>query len=267
MPLQHVSTLPLMYCGKMVFSSIDHQGRYAYGNQPSIGGWNLSRFAETLLPLIHPEPEQAVKLAQEALNTYSEKFQHHWLQGMRKKLGIIHAGDELIKNGAGPSVTTSTSSMDTPDQTLVNSLLNLMQQHKLDFTNTFLALIRGLEDHLNIPESQQKNPGDNLQGETVFDQLNHPALQAWMVQWRERLEAQPQSLETSLDLMRRSNPAVIPRNHLVEAALKAAEEEQDLSKFHRLMTVLADPYDHARKETSFMAPPKPGKPYRTYCGT
>ena len=255
------------YNPNTVFSSIDHQGRYAYGNQPSIGGWNLSRFAETLLPLIHPEPEQAVKLAQEALNTYSEKFQHHWLQGMRKKLGIIHAGDELIKNGAGPSVTTSTSSMDTPDQTLVNSLLNLMQQHKLDFTNTFLALIRGLEDHLNIPESQQKNPGDNLQGETVFDQLNHPALQAWMVQWRERLEAQPQSLETSLDLMRRSNPAVIPRNHLVEAALKAAEEEQDLSKFHRLMTVLADPYSHTREKAAFAVPPKPDRPYRTFCGT
>jgi len=246
------------YNPNTVFSSIDHQGRYAYGNQPSIGGWNLSRFAEALLPLIHPEQEQAVKVAQEVLNTYSERFQHHWLQGMRKKLGIL---DES-------TVESSSSSRSAHDNALVNGLLNLMEQHKLDYTNTFLALIRALEGNDKPKETIYIDPSIEADPDNMPDAIiNHPALKEWMVHWRERLEGQPQSLEDSLDLMHRSNPAVIPRNHLVETALKAAEEDQDLSPFHRLITVLADPYSHTTEKAAYAAPPKPGRPYRTFCGT
>ena len=103
-----------------VFSSIDTQGRYAYGNQPYIAGWNLARFAETLLPLLHEDQEQAVKLAQDAISDFTELYQSNWLAGMRAKLGIFNE--------------------ETEDESLIEDLLSMMQKNRADYTNTFRAL-------------------------------------------------------------------------------------------------------------------------------
>ena len=103
-----------------VFSSIDHGGRYAYGNQPSIAQWNLARFAEALLPLLDPDPEKAVAVATEVLEEFPAVFERYWLAGMRKKLG-------LRTDEAG-------------DVELVQALLDWMQKSRADFTNTFRDL-------------------------------------------------------------------------------------------------------------------------------
>ena len=217
------------YSLNTVFSSIDHQGRYAYGNQPNMGAWNLARFSETLLPLLHPEQSQAVNLAQDALTEYNSLFQRNWLDGMSAKLGLfnVEAGDE----------------------SLINELLKIMQQHGADFTNTFLAL--------TFDETAYKLP---MSGAKEYQQ--------WLEKWQARRARQKQSITDSQKLMRDNNPAVIPRNHQVEAALEAAEKEQDFNPLHRLLAVLEKPYAHTPEQTEYATLPEPtGRQYRTYCGT
>ncbi|WP_373863987.1 protein adenylyltransferase SelO [Paenibacillus agaridevorans] len=169
---------------KTVFSSIDANGRYAYGNQPYIGVWNLARLAESLLPLLHEDEEQAVKLAEEALGEFTDLYQGHWMAGMRGKLGLFGEEDE--------------------DESLVKELLGLMQQHGADYTNTFVALTFG------------KTGGEALYGDEAFA--------AWRDRWQGRQSRHRKPEEDSLRLMKASNPAVIPRNHRVEEALDAAVE-------------------------------------------
>jgi len=210
------------------FSSIDVQGRYAYGNQPYIAVWNLSRFAETLLPLLHDDPAQAVKMAEDALADFSELFYRDWLAGMRAKLGLFHEEPE--------------------DETLVDSLITMMQKQRADYTNTFRALTFG---------KLEETP---LSGAEEFAE--------WRQQWQARLGRQPETKDASQQLMRASNPAVIPRNHRVEEALEAAVEREDYSVMQRLLTVLAKPYEHAPAQEEYAALPAPsGRPYQTYCGT
>ena len=108
------------YDPETVFSSIDRQGRYAYGNQPYMGGWNLARFAESLLPLLHENQEQAIEIAQDAISDFAELYQSNWLAGMRAKLGIFNE--------------------ETEDQSLIEDLLNMMQKYRADYTNTFRSL-------------------------------------------------------------------------------------------------------------------------------
>lgn len=213
---------------KTVFSSIDAQGRYAYGNQPMIAGWNLARFAESLLPLLHDTPEEAVSMAQDELTNYIEQFQNHWLAGMRGKLGLFNKKAE--------------------DSTLVEELLNLMHAHDADYTNTFRALTF-----------------DKLQGSKLFDAQE---FKEWHKSWQARLDRQEESWEDSHQLMRGSNPAVIPRNHRVEEALAAAEFQGDYSVLHRLLAVLAEPYAHSPEQEAYTEPPEPTSgPYQTFCGT
>ena len=216
------------YSPDTVFSSIDHQGRYAYGNQPHMGGWNLTRFAETLLPLLHPEMPQAVNMAQEALAEYTSLYQRYWLDGMVAKLGLF--------------------AREKDDESLVNELLNIMHKYRADFTNTFLALT--FEETRDTPMSDAKE----------FKQ--------WLDKWQGRRERQKQSIGDSQKLMRDKNPAIIPRNHQVEAALEAAEKKNDFSPLHRLLAVLENPYAHTPEQAEYAAPPEPtDRPYRTYCGT
>ncbi len=216
------------YNPRTVFSSIDHQGRYAYGNQPHIGGWNLERFAETLLPLLHPEMPQAIKLAQAALSEYLPLYERCWLNGMRAKIGILN--------------------QETEDESLINDLLDLMQQHCSDYTNTFIAL------------TFEKNRHTLLHDTAEF--------QKWHKRWQARLVRQPQSKDAVQQLMRSTNPAIIPRNHQVEAALDAAVKEDDYSVLHQLMAALANPYAHIPEQEKYAAPPTPSSiPYRTFCGT
>ncbi|TFD94556.1 YdiU family protein, partial [Jeotgalibacillus sp. R-1-5s-1] len=194
-----------------VFSSIDRDGRYAYYNQPHIGGWNLARFAESLIPLLHEDQEEAIKLAQHAIEQYSGFYQENWLSGMRKKLGLFNEEQE--------------------DLALANRLLELMEQHRADYTNTFRAL------------TLQENTG--LESDEGFKE--------WVQQWNERLDRQEQSLSDVQNLMKSANPSVIPRNHLVEEALEAAESG-DLSKVEKLLEVVTKPYEYREEEPAFCRP-------------
>ncbi|MCS7460553.1 YdiU family protein [Paenibacillus doosanensis] len=211
-----------------VFSSIDRQGRYAYGNQPQIAAWNLARFAETLLPLLHSDEERAVKLAEDAIAEFPKQFQRGWLAGMRAKLGLYNEEPE--------------------DEALIQDLLILMEKHHADFTNTFRALT------LEKPEDTA------CFGSEGFTE--------WHERWQARRDRQQETKEDSLRLMRSSNPAVIPRNHRVEEALEAAERHGDVTVMERLLEALADPYSYSPEQEEYAAPSVPSSyPYRTYCGT
>ncbi|GLX70346.1 protein adenylyltransferase SelO [Paenibacillus glycanilyticus] len=210
-----------------VFSSIDREGRYAYGNQPYIGSWNLARLAEALLPLFDEDEEGAIELAQDALSDFSEHFHLHWQSGMRAKLGI--SGEEQ------------------EDEALIESLLLLMQNSKADYTNTFRALTLG------------KPEATVLHGMPEFDE--------WHDKWQARLGRQEESKEQSQLLMRRSNPAVIPRNHRVEEALEAAEQG-NLCVMDSLLAVLENPYAYSEEQEAYaLLPEESPRPYRTFCGT
>lgn len=217
-----------VYDPATVFSSIDRQGRYAYGNQPEIAAWNLARFAETLLPLLHEDEEQAVGLAEEAVSDFYEIYNRSWLSGMRSKLGLFHeeAGDEE----------------------LIQKLLTLMKNHQSDYTNTFRAL--------TFDEPVETALGDA------------PEYALWKERWIARLGRQEETAESSHQLMRNSNPAVIPRNHRVEEALEAAVDRGDYSVMERLLKVLAQPYAHSPEQAVYAAAPAScNQGYRTYCGT
>lgn len=215
------------YDPSTVFSSIDQHGRYAYGNQPHIGAWNLARFAETLLPLLHESQEEAIRLAEAVLKEYATVFDQRWLAGMRAKLGLFSEEPE--------------------DEALIDELLRLMQAGGADYTNTFVALTFGRLDETGLACSVE------------FAQ--------WHEQWQARLGRQQESQESVQERMKESNPAVIPRNHRVEAALTAAQRG-DLSVMERLLAVLARPFAHAPEQAEYAAPaPESDRPYRTFCGT
>lgn len=210
-----------------VFSSIDNQGRYAYGNQPLIAGWNLARFAETLLPLLHENSQKAVDLAQEKITNYTALFKENWLLGMRAKLGLFHKEAE--------------------DEKLINDLLHLMKEHRADYTNTFRSLTF-----------------DTLSDMELFETA---AFTQWHELWQERRSRQKESTTTSQQLMKKNNPALIPRNHKVEEALEAAVEKGDFTVIKNLLHVLKNPYAHTTEQLEYSAPAKSTIPYETYCGT
>lgn len=210
-----------------VFSSIDQQGRYAFGNQPRIAQWNLTRFAETLLPLLHPEQTQSIQIAENALVTFAVTFKRYWLSGMRAKLGLY--------------------TEEADDVLLIDNLLLCMEKYALDYTNTFRDLASGL----NIQKPM----------------LDVPEFIAWHSLWHRRLLNQDGNLDCAIRLMRKNNPAVIPRNHQVEAALDAAESG-DFTVLEMLLEVLSEPFNDNPMHADFRMPPVPSKtPYKTYCGT
>ncbi len=205
-----------------VFSSIDHQGRYAFGNQPSIAGWNLARFAEALIPVLHPDSAQALALAQESVRQFPARFAHHWLAAMRGKLGLFTEEPE--------------------DEALINDLLTALLEARADYTETFRSL-----------QPAQASGSVPLE---------------WHERWAARLARQPQSHEEVLQRMRAHNPAVIPRNHLVEAALEDATRRRELSGFNRLLKAVARPYDETDQPPELLHAPPVGTPRcTTFCGT
>ncbi len=211
-----------------VFSSIDRQGRYAYGNQPYIAVWNLARFAEALLTLLDDNQDDAVKMAEEALSGFSVLFERNWLAGLRAKLGIFNEEEQ--------------------DESLINDLLTMMQKYRADYTNTFRDLTFDRHE------------------DTVL--FGTPEFTQWQERWQARLDRQKESKADSHQLMRNSNPAVIPRNHRVEAALDAAVNQGDYSVMEQLLDVLSSPYAHTTEQAEYCTLPVPSAaPYRTFCGT
>ncbi|UJF27519.1 YdiU family protein [Planococcus sp. 107-1] len=211
-----------------VFSSIDQQARYAFGNQPQITGWNLARFAETLVPFLHEDKEKAIELAQGVLKDFIESYYAHWLNGMRAKLGMF--GEEA------------------EDEALIGELLSWMHENGADYTNTFRSLTLG-----------------QTSGEGLF---GAPKFKAWHAKWQARLSCQEEGTDASEALMRRSNPSIIPRNHRVEEALDAAVQNGDYSVLEKLLDVLADPYAYSEEQEEYTKlPPEDDAPYQTFCGT
>ena len=214
------------YDPKTVFSSIDKMGRYAYCNQPVITKWNLARFAECLIPLINPDQDKAVSQATEIINTFEKKYEIKWLDMMRNKIGL--------------------SKSEEKDKFLIVDLLTWMHQKKADYTNTFCYLMN---------EGIQKN---NIYKDTDF--LN------WKKRWELRLKSEDIKSDQYLKLMKNSNPFVIPRNHKVEEALKAAEKN-NLKPITKLLEILKNPYLNQENITDYRIPSNSNENYKTFCGT
>jgi uncharacterized protein YdiU (UPF0061 family) len=215
-----------------VFSSIDDGGRYAYGNQPQIGLWNLARLGETLLPLLDVETESAVALATDVLQSYSARYHAYWIDGMRAKLGLRDP--------------------DPGDDDLIGDLLAVLHAQKVDFTSFFRTLSSAVLGEAALVRSLFSNPA-------VFD--------AWAFRWQAELSRQFRDPHATAHAMDRVNPVYIPRNHKVEEALAAATDD-DLGPFRELVDVLTHPFDERLGLESYAAPAPPSfGPYRTFCGT
>ncbi|MEO8497218.1 MAG: protein adenylyltransferase SelO [Planctomycetota bacterium] len=213
------------------FSSIDHQGRYAFANQSSIGHWNLTRFAETLLPLLDDDPQRSVAQAEAALDTFAEIHKTELQKRFTAKIGI-EAGD-------------------SGDWSMVETLLAAMADGEADFTLVFRHLSDALES------------GND---DAVLPLFNQPAaIVEWLSVWRSRLHNSDSS--RAVALMRRTNPIFIPRNHRIEQAIQAGNIG-DFAPFHRLNEVLQHPFTAQPEFTEFEAVPAPDEViHATFCGT
>jgi serine/tyrosine/threonine adenylyltransferase len=230
------------YDPSTVFSSIDRDGRYAFGSQPGIALWNLTRLAESLLPLFANTPEAAIGLAEGVLNTFSEEFSKQWLHMMGGKLGIL-------------DITPA-------DQPLVDELLSWMKTQQADYTQTFTTLT------LAAALSHEDHDQENLQ-HTVGPALSTDApFMAWLNLWQARRATQaPTQLAASLTAMQSHNPVIIPRNHQVELALAAACTGNTTPAL-TLLAALAQPYAHHAAFVAYQEAPPPNSPsYKTFCGT
>lgn len=218
-----------------VFSSIDQYGRYAYGNQPRIGQWNLTRLAEALLPLLSNDQDKAVADAEEALAAFGPRFGQRYEGGLRRKLGLTTHRDG--------------------DDALAGDLLGAMAENQADFTLTF----RRLGDV--SAQAPDREPVRALFVDpTAFDR--------WASRWSQRLDEEPGDDATRQASMRAVNPAFVPRNHRVEAMIEAAVERDDFEPFDELLRVLSRPYDDQPDFARYAeAPDAGGTPYRTFCGT
>ncbi len=221
-----------------VFSSIDQLGRYAYSNQPRAALWNLARFAETLLPLLAQGPgseEVAMASANEALAAFAPQFEAARLAGLRRKLGLFTEQEG--------------------DAAFAESLLECMAKNQADFTLTFRLLC----------EAAAATDGDR-QVRQLF--ANPQAYDRWAVEWRLRIAMEPVTPQARAREMRLANPAFIPRNHLVEAAIDAAVQRQDFQPFEQLLDVVSLPYDDRPNLERFATPARPEeRVLQTFCGT
>ena len=216
-----------------VFSSIDRMGRYAYGNQPRIAHWNLTRLAETLLPLLEENEDAAVEQAQDALGGFRSIFEQAYFGGLRRKVGL--------------------ACEEEGDVELINALLTRMTKNEVDFTLFFRALGRAAL-------------GEDEPARALF--IDPTDFDAWAAEWRLRLAREEQDAETRRRAMDRVNPALIPRNHQVEAMIAAAVDRTDFTPFRRMLDVLSRPYEDQPAAEDLARPPLPHERVAaTFCGT
>ena len=213
------------YNPKTVFSSIDQLGRYSFSNQPPITKWNLSRFAECLIPLIDKSENKAIQLATEIIDNFQNIYEEKWLNMMRDKLGLFEKSKD--------------------DKKLIDDLLIWMEKNKADYTNTFCYL-------MNI-----KIGNNSLYDDKEF--IN------WSNKWQNRISINDNSKEKSLELMKETNPIIIPRNHKVEEALKAANED-NLEVMNKLLSKFDNPYGEQKGIEDYQLPSLDDS-YQTFCGT
>ena len=213
------------YDPKTVFSSIDKFGRYSFSNQPPITKWNLARLAECLIPLIDKNEDAAIKIATETIDNFQNIYENKWLNMMRDKLGLF--------------------GKDKNDLKLINDLLHWMESNQADYTNTFIHL-------MNI----------NSNNNSIYKDTNFIN---WFKQWESRVLINNGSKEKSINLMKKNNPIIIPRNHKVEEALEAANNN-DLSLTNKLLSILNKPYDNQNDIDDYQSPSSNSE-YQTFCGT
>lgn len=223
------------YDPKAVFSAIDRSGRYAFSNQPYIAQWNLARLAEALLPLIDPDLEKAVEAARDVIQKMLTRFERHWLMNMRAKIGLQAEHAE--------------------DRALVEELLEIMHRGGADFTQTFRRLCDANQPRDAAP--------------AVRDCFGLPAeYDAWALRWKQRLAVETTTVAEQSDLMRKSNPSRIPRNHRIEEAIQAAVLADDFGPFQRLGAALSEPYREREEYREFENSPTEAQRVRkTFCGT
>jgi uncharacterized protein YdiU (UPF0061 family) len=217
-----------------VFSSIDRAGRYAYANQPHVAVWNLARFAETLLPLLASDSDEAVRIAEAALRGFQPAYEAVFHAGLRRKLGLLTEQDG--------------------DLELASALFALMQAQGPDYTLTFRALAGASE------------AGQGAGARALFS--DSAAFDAWAERWRDRLAREPGRDEERQAAMQAANPKYIPRNHRIEEAIRAAEDRGDFGPFETLVAVLRRPFDEQPEHAAFAQPPRPEERVtKTFCGT
>ena len=215
------------YDPNAVFSSIDQMGRYAFANQPKIAQWNIARLAETLLPLIEPNLEKSIELAEQKLIKFNDLYKSKFLIMMRAKLGLF--GSEQN------------------DEKLVNELLDWMHKNHADYTNTFRAL--------TVNDKFTENIYDNKEFKT------------WEKCWRARQQQNKEPISSALKLMKETNPAVIPRNHNVEKALESAHEENFRPLKNLLKVIKEPYKDGTHLDNYQTLPNSSERVYQTFCGT
>ena len=223
------------YDPQAFFSAIDQHGRYAYFRQPSIGRWNLARLAECLLPLLAEDADAAVVVAQEALDAYAPWFEQTYQAKLRRKLGLV------------------TESAD--DAALGRDLLEAMRANSADFTLIFRRLSA-------VPSSDEGDDGVRR----LF--ADPSAYDDWAARWRQRLAQEPTDAATRREAMLAVNPVYIPRNHRVEAVIRAAVDHDDFAPLDELVTVLSTPFNDQPAYTQYAEPPAEHERVRqTFCGT
>lgn len=215
------------YDRNALFSSIDLQGRYRFGNQPAIAQWNIARFTETLLPLLDEEETKAIAIAEEIVGQFPAYYMAYWLDGMRSKLGLFTS--------------------DPDDESLVNKLLEAMEKYAADYTQTFFALTMG-----------------EYTGSTFF---HSEEFIQWQLRWTKRLEKEHKTDEEIFLKMKASNPIIIPRNRWVEDALNQAVDTFDYEPVSVLLDLLKDPYAYTDEQCLWAKKPIPREDFVTYCGT
>ena len=214
------------YDPQTVFSSIDKMGRYAYCNQPIITKWNLARLAECLIPLIDTNQNKSIELATDIINSFEKKYEEKWMEMMRHKLGL--------------------SILDEKDKFLILDLLTWMHQHKADYTNTFCYLMN-----------------EKIQNDKIYTDYH---FKIWKKRWQERLKKEKNIQDKSIELMKKNNPIVIPRNHKIEEVLKAAQED-NLKPYLRLLEILKKPYSSREGLRDYQTLSNSNEKYKTFCGT
>ena len=217
-----------------VFSSIDTHGRYAYGNQPLIAQWNMTCFANCLIPLIDKQIEKAEEKAQEVINNFPKKMNASLMRIMCKKIGLDFKKPDSDK--------------------LIKQLLQLMHSNQSDFTLTFSSLSKVIKDEdSSIFLGQFKKKKE---------------ISEWLKEWKGNIKKQNLSNKELVKILQSSNPNFIPRNHLIENAITLATNENDFAEMKKLLSILTNPYSNQISYQDYMRPPKPEeKVSQTFCGT
>ena len=223
------------YNPNTVYSYIDIKGRYAYGNQAQIIFWNLTKFAQTLSNIIDQDPKKSNKLIVNSLEKFPEFFNNAWKKNIKKKFGF-------------------TKSFEGDDKITLEFLEILLEQ-KIDYTFAFRKLSSSLE-------SEQKKQ--------EFFKLfsNKKKIKSWFSNWSLRIKKEKEKIANTIINLKKTNPLIIPRNHVVEKIINEVINDNDFKKLDEFMCLLENPYNEYYGKENYINPPKDNEDIKnTFCGT